>query len=98
VVDIDILSLQEQNILSWVAEAEIGLAEPLPAPLADSPSEQVNAAVDRLARYGLLSPASTLPDREHTSLCPSLIDQGVQVVVELWRRRLRDLPKAHLWA
>jgi hypothetical protein len=81
-----------------VAEAEIGLAEPLPAPLVNSPSEQVNAAVDRLARYDLLSPALTLLDREHTSLCPSLTGQGVQAVVELWRRRLREPPKALLWA
>jgi hypothetical protein len=98
VADVDMLSLQEQNILLWVAEAEIGVAEPLAVPVADLPSGLMAAAVDRLVHYGLLSREWTLLDRDHSSLCASLTGQGAQVVVELWRQRLRELPKALLTA
>jgi hypothetical protein len=54
VVDIDILSLQEQNILLWLAEAEIGVAEPLAIPVADLPNRRMTAAIEHLVCVGFL--------------------------------------------
>jgi hypothetical protein len=98
VADVDMLSLQEQNILLWVAEAEIGVAEPLAVPVADLPAGLVDAVIDRLVRAGFLRRELTVLDHNDSSRRVALTGEGAQVVVELWRRRLRELPKARLTA
>jgi hypothetical protein len=98
VADVDMLSLQEQNILLWLAEAEIGVAEPLAVAVADLPARLMGAAVDHLVRSGLLRRELTVLDHNGSSLSVALTGEGAQVVVELWRRRLRELPQARLTA
>ena len=93
--DLDFLTLRDQNILLWMAEAELGVAAPLPAPIADMQSEQVAEAVDRLVCLGLLQHDLVLLKHDLptlSNLYASLTAKGAQAVVALWRQRLRELP------
>jgi hypothetical protein len=93
------LSLQEQNILLWLAEAEIGVAEPLALPVADLPTRLMTAAIDHLVRTGLLRRELTVLAHNDSSQRVSLTGEGAQIVVELWRRRrFQELPRMWLTA
>ena len=82
------LSVEEQDILLWVAESETGLLEPVTIALADWPA--FNTVVNRLVSRGLLD-RDVIGSVEDVSvpygLHVYLTDNGVQVVAELWLRR-----------
>ena len=92
-MDLIDITLQGQNILLWLAEAEIGVAEPFPAAGTDLTPEEVQITIDHLIRMGLLCHDMTSAGRS-TSQPVSLTGQGARVVVELWHRRARELPGA----
>jgi len=87
----EILNREEQDILLWVAESEIGTFEPTNVTVADRPAfDWVSAVVDQLVKRGLLGRdfiGSVGDDTSLHGLCVYLTDRGAQAVVDLWRQR-----------
>jgi hypothetical protein len=88
---VDMLSSEEQVILLWIAQLEIGPLAPNDVALVDRPAlDRVSAVVDQLVRRGLLGRNlihSFVYGTGPHGLSAYLTDQGVQAVIELWDRR-----------
>jgi hypothetical protein len=88
------LSVEEQDILLWVAESEVDGLGPTSVILADAPAFQwASTVIERLVERGLLA-RDFMGTFEHRpdlhGLAARLTGQGAEMVADLWVHRLRD--------